>query len=592
MTNMVDELSFDEETNKNLQEWLEGDYDHETKEIIRQMLKDNPSEIIDSFYKRLAFGTGGLRALMGVGTNRLNQYTVRAATQGLANYILSHPSKNERHRVIIGYDSRRNSRQFAEEAAKVLAGNDIEVFIFDELRPTPLVSFGCRYKDCTAAIVVTASHNPPEYNGYKVYWSDGAQVLPPHDQGIIDAFYKITKQSMVKIAEDMGHPLITMTNGEIQEAYYEAKQKQQHFPDANRKNGDQLKIVYSNLHGTGITLIPEVLERWGFKNLVLVKEQSDPDGGFPTVNYPNPEEAAALELGIKKLLSVDGDILLATDPDADRVGVAVKHHGEVELLKGNQIACLCLEHICNALKSQGKLTQQAAFIKTVVTTELFREIAESYNRPCFDVLTGFKYIAELIDHWSRDNNGHMFIFGGEESYGYLLGDDTRDKDAVSSCALISEVALHGKLRGKTLVDLLHELYEKYGVYIEDLRSVKFEESREGHQRMKAGIQKLQENPPEMIAGIRIEQTDDYQQSLRTNHLNGEKSAIKLPKSNLLVFVLSDGSRVMVRPSGTEPKIKIYCGVTKKAVGASVADTILVCEAHCAVLIEEMVSLLN
>jgi len=586
-------ITLDDVTNKNINSWLEGDYDKKTKEVIKNLLKENPSEAIDSFYKRLSFGTGGLRGIMGVGTNRINEYTIRAATQGFANHILDQPKTSSRHKIIIGYDSRINSRFFAEESAKVLAGNGIEVLLFEELRPTPLVSFGCRWKQCSGGIVITASHNPKEYNGYKVYWKDGAQVLPPHDQAIIEQVENITDLSKIKVVEDINHPLISLVGSEIEEAYFKTLVLQQNYPDSNKKNGEKLNIVYSALHGTGITMVPEALHRWGFNNVSLLDDQCVPDGTFPTVKYPNPEEANALQLGIEKMLKINADILLATDPDADRVGIAVNHHNKPVLITGNQIACLCLEHICQALHSQGRLPENAAFIKTVVTSELFKVIAEHYNRPCFDVLTGFKYIAELIEKWEQSEyNDHKFIFGGEESYGYLLGTQTRDKDAISSCVLISEIALNAKLRGKTMYDLVYELYEKYGVFIEKLHSLVFEESKAGHEKMKIGIRLLQENPPKSLSNIPVIGISDYQKSINKNLLTGLELKIDLPETNLIGFTLEDGSKVMVRPSGTEPKIKVYCGVRKDVNGASIDDTITICEEHCQNLIEAITKILS
>ncbi|MEM1283525.1 MAG: phospho-sugar mutase [Chlamydiota bacterium] len=592
MTNMLEGTSFDEETNKNVQEWLDGDYDRETKKTIKKLLIENPQEIIDAFYTNLSFGTGGLRGIMGVGTNRMNQYTVRAATQGFANYLNKQQSEVKKHRIIISYDTRHNSLYFAQEAAKVLAANEIEVLIFEEFRPTPLVSFGCRMKDCSGAIMITASHNPPEYNGYKLYWNDGGQILPPHDIGIIDEVNAIHDLSMVKVAEGMDHRNIEVIGDEIEDAYYHFIHKLQNYPESNRKNGGQIKVVYSNIHGTGITMVPEALRCWGFTNLSLVEAQKDPDGEFPTVVYPNPEEPEALQLGVEQLLKFDSDIFLATDPDTDRVGVVVNHYGEAHALTGNQIACLCLEHICTALNSQGRLPERAAFIKTLVTSELFRTIAHSYGKPCFDVLTGFKYIAQLIKKWEEDNSPYQFIFGGEESYGYLIGTELRDKDAVSSCALIVEAALYAKLNDKTLIDMLHDIYQKYGVYEEKLQSLRFPETREGHQQMDRGMQKLFHSPPKDICGLDVVSISDYLKSEIKDVVSGTLIPIALPKTKLISFTLSDESVIHVRPSGTEPKIKIYCGVKKSKGRASVDDTLIICERHCQCLIQEMINFLS
>ncbi len=588
---MMERTSFDKTTNNNINEWLEGDYDRETKEVILKLLNENPQEAMDAFYTNLNFGTGGLRGIMGVGTNRMNQYTVRAATQGFANYLSKQPSPGKKHRVIIGYDTRQNSLYFAEEAAKVLAANDIEVFIFEEFRPTPLVSFGCRMKECSGGIMITASHNPPEYNGYKVYWSDGGQILPPHDKGIIDEVNAINDLSMVKVAEGMDHTNITIVDGEIDDAYYHSILTLQNYPDANRKNGGLIKLIYSNIHGTGIAMVPDALRYWGFTNVSLVEAQKDPDGGFPTVKYPNPEEPEALKLGVEQLLKTDSDIFMATDPDTDRVGVVVNHHGKPHILTGNQIACLCLEHICSALQPQGRLPQNAAFIKTVVTSELFKTIAESYGKPCFDVLTGFKYIAQLIKSW-EENNDYQFIFGGEESYGYLLGSKSRDKDGVLSCALIAEAALHAKLRKMSLIDMLYEIYEKYGVYKEKLHALRFPESKEGHIQMDRGMKRLFDSPPEIVCGLDVVTISNYMQSQTVSVVSGAITPIILPKTKLISFTLSDESVIHVRPSGTEPKIKIYCGVMKQKGKASVDDTLIICERHSDCLIKEMVDFLT
>lgn len=564
---MITHVEFDAVTRRNIDAWLKGDYDTDTKKTIQTLMQENPKELLDAFYTNLSFGTGGLRGLMGVGTNRMNTYTVSAATQGLANYLLQNNPNKEEHSVIIGYDSRHQSREFAEDAAKVLAGNGIAVYLFKDLRPTPLVSYALRQKKCTAGIVITASHNPPEYNGYKVYWSDGAQILPPHDRGIILEVEKIADISQIKKAP-ITSPLIHWVDESIDNNYIMATLPLQLYPADNQSKGQDLNIVFSSLHGTGITMVPPLLKAWGFTNVHLVEEQSVPDGKFPTVPYPNPEEPEALELGIQKLKRLNADLLIATDPDTDRVGVAVNHHGSIEILNGNQIACLCAAHICEALTQQNRMPPKAAFIKTIATTELFKAIVESYNKPCFDVLTGFKYVAELINQWEKDPvNGFEFLFGGEESYGYLLGTLPRDKDAIISSALICEVALHAKLHHKTLIDVLHDLYRKYGVYTEKLLSVKFPETKEGKEQMARGVAHLQSHPPRSFAGVSVVALEDYKRSIRLDIASNQTSKLQLPQTNCLVFWLSDGSKLMVRPSGTEPKIKIYCGIVTKQVGS-------------------------
>lgn len=579
-------LELDPITKKNVELWLSGDYDEDTKSTINQLMKENPKEVIDAFYTKLSFGTGGLRGIMGIGTNRINIYTIRAATQGLVNYLNKQPKPESGYSVIIGYDSRHNSRLFAEESAKVLAGNHIRVYLFNKLRPTPLISFGCRLKKCSAAIMITASHNPAEYNGYKVYWSDGGQVLPPHDKAIIEEVSQITDVSMIKKIDDISHPLIEHIEHEIDEIYYEAITLLQHYPEENHHYGQYLKVVYTSLHGTGITLVPETLKRWGFTNLLFVEPQIVPDGDFPTSKNPNPEEPEALKLGIEKLERSQADLLIATDPDADRIGIAVKHQGKVHLLNGNQIACIFLEHICNALTSQNRMPERAAFVKTIGTTELFKTIATSYGRPCFDVLTGFKYIVEKIRQWEENSQGYQYVFGGEESYGYLLGTHARDKDAVVCSALICEVALHAKRQNKTVIDLVHDLYKKHGVYIEKLHSIRFEESKEGQEQMAKRMAKLEDAPPRQIHGIDIIAIEDYKRSIKTNIKNGETLPITLPKSSVLLFWLADGSKLMIRPSGTEPKIKIYCGVVKKEF-ISLPEALKECENHATHIIQEL-----
>jgi len=552
--------NMDAETQRNISLWLEGLYDDKTKTEVRKLLKECPQEAIDAFYTNLSFGTGGMRGIMGVGSNRMNNYTVRAATQGLANYLNQQPPPPQGHSVFIGYDSRRHAKDFAEEASKVLAANNIQVFLCRDLRPTPLVSFGCRLKKCSAAIMITASHNPPDYNGYKVYWSDGAQILPPHDKGIIKEIAKITDPAMVKTVSSIVHPSITLVGEDIDRSYIEETFKLQLNPEMNQRHGKELKIIYTSLHGTGITLIPSILPAWGFSSLSFVEKQIIPDGNFTTVKSPNPEESAALEMGIKQLQETHDDLLIATDPDADRVGVAINHHDKVVLLSGNQIASLCLAYICETLIQKGKMPKKAAFIKTIGTTELFQAICDAYHQPCFNVLTGFKYIAEKIRQWENNPEGYHFVFGGEESFGYLLGTLTRDKDGIIASALICEVALYAKRQGKTLVDLLHELYAKYGVFSESLLSVEFEESKEGKEKMASGMKKLRSQLPETINDLDVIAVEDYQKSLKRELKTGKTEQLHLPQSDVLLFWLQDQSKLMIRPSGTEPKIKIYCGV--------------------------------
>lgn len=555
--------AIDAKTKNNVDLWLNGHYDEKTKAEIRQLLKDNPKEIIDAFYTQLSFGTAGMRGLMGVGSNRMNQYTVRAATQALANYLNTQPPQVGGHSVFIGYDSRKNSQFFAEEAAKVLAANGIRVYLCRELRPTPFVSFGCRYKHCTSAIMVTASHNPAAYNGYKVYWNDGGQVLPPHDKSIIAEFNAITDTSKVKKIDSLVNPLIVMIEDDVDEAYLETIALLQNYSSDNQKYGNRLSVVYTSLHGTGITLMPQALALWGFTNLSLVEPQVIPDGSFPTVAFPNPEEPDAMKMGMELLKKIQGDILIASDPDADRLGVAVRDGSEIQLLNGNQIACILLHHVCEALSDQDRLPANAAFIKTIVTTELFQVIVDAYHRTCVNVLPGFKYIAEKIRNWEKDPNGKQFIFGGEESYGYLFGTQTRDKDAIVAGVLMCEVALHAKRQGKTVLDILSDIYKKYGVFVEELLSVSFEESRAGKEQMANATARLRDKPLQSLAGSEVVYMEDCQTGFKTDLKKGKKEKIDLPQSDVIIYWLADGSKVIIRPSGTEPKIKLYCGVVNR-----------------------------
>lgn len=585
MVESAEIASFDEETKRNLQIWLDGEVDGETKAEIRAMLKESPQELTDAFYKTLSFGTGGLRGIMGVGTNRMNPYTVRAATQGFANYLKRWHGESEKLRILIGYDTRHHSRTFAEEAAKVLAANGIEVLLFAEFRPTPLVSFGCRYKECSGAIMITASHNPPEYNGYKVYWKNGGQVLPPHDIGIIEEVNRIEKFSSVKVAEGVDHPLITIVDGELDAAYYKEIYGYQCSRESNGQNGGELKIVYSNIHGTGITMVPEALRQWGFTNLSLVDGQKEPDGAFPTVKSPNPEEPEALKLGIEQLLREEADIFLATDPDADRVGIVVNHRGEAKRLSGNQIACLSLEHICSSLHAKGALPEDGAFIKSVVTSELFRKITDFYKRPCFDVLTGFKHFGRQIDEWEERGENFRYIFGAEESFGYLLGSHARDKDGVIACALLAEAALAAKLSKKTLIDQLFSIYEKYGASADKLHSLKFPETKAGHEQMEVAMDNIFRAPPLAIAGRTVTAIADYRKLEIRDRVTGETSPIVQPETNLISFTLDGATKLHIRPSGTEPKIKLYCGVMKEKGSHSIEEALHLCERECEEIID-------
>ncbi|GAB4235078.1 MAG: phospho-sugar mutase [Chlamydiales bacterium] len=585
MLSLPDHLSLDAQTKENIQAWLEGTYDEEAKRTIQDWLKNNPESIIDAFYKKLSFGTGGLRGIMGVGSNRMNIYTVRAATQGLSNYLLKQ-FQNQEISVLIGYDSRLNSKTFAEESAKVFAGNKIKVYLFTDLRPLPVISFGCRHLKCNAAVMITASHNPPEYNGYKVFWDHGSQVLPPHDQGIIQEVDAIQDNVQIKLAES-SDPLIHLIDREIDAEYLESIDILQLYREENQNHGEDLHIIYSSLHGTGITMVPKALGMWGFHHVNLVQSQAKPDGHFPTVKVPNPEMHASLHLGVEQLIQTDSDLLLATDPDCDRLGVAFKDGEEVSFLDGNTMVCLCLEHICWALQSKGISPEHPAYIKTIVTTELFKEICDHYSVACFEVLTGFKYIAQMINEWEDNDGPYRFVFGGEESYGCLFGIHARDKDAVIASCLISEIALRAKRQGKTLLDLTYELYEKYGVYRNQLLSIKFSESREGHQKMTKAVETLRASPPQHLLGTRVEKIEDYFTSKSRHLITGEENSLHLPKSNVLRFFLEDKTVIAVRPSGTEPKVKLYCGVTTEP-----SESIPLAIEHCDVLCSDYLQTLK
>ena len=533
--------------------WLRQPIDEDDKQWILNNLETNPQELIEAFYQDLEFGTGGLRGIIGIGSNRMNKYTVSIATQGLANYILQ--NANKPFKVVIAYDSRNMSKEFANISAEVLSANEIEVFLFSELRPTPLLSFAVRYLQATAGIVITASHNPKQYNGYKVYWSDGGQLVPPHDKGVIDEVKKVGEYSNVK--KNINKSLIHIINDEIDNAYLNQLNKLQFLSEIVPKSQ---KIVYTPLHGTGVTLVPKALHSWGFDNLFLVEEQSIPDGNFPTTKSPNPEEKAAMELAINKAKQIDADLILATDPDADRVGTGIKmSNNEYKLLNGNQIASLLTYYNLEMLKQLNSLPSNAFIVKTIVTTELMRKIADEYNVKTYDVLTGFKYIAELI----RLKEGkEKFICGGEESYGFLSADWVRDKDAIMTSCQIAELQEYAAMNGKTLMDILEMLYEKYGYFLEDQKSISMT-GIEGMENMKKLMDNYRNNPPEMINNIPVVKILDYQISKAKNIKSNSIDNIDLPKSNVLQFILEDDTKITIRPSGTEPKIKYYFAIVKK-----------------------------
>jgi phosphomannomutase len=559
--------NIDPQTKNNIISWLSGPYDEKTKKQILKEIDTSIDNLSDSFCKTLDFGTGGIRSIMGVGCNRLNIFTIEMATQGLANYLLKSSSNEKEIRVVVGFDSRHHSKEFADVTAKVLAANGIKAYVFKNLRPTPFISFSCRHLKCLSAVMITASHNPGEYNGYKVYWSDGGQVLPPHDKGIIDEYKKITSPDDVKRVESLENPNITILDDEIDSIYLEKVKDLQLLKENNQKDGKELKILYSNLHGTGITTFPPALKLWGFSDLSFVEKQKPLDGDFTFAHPPNPEVKSTLQMGIDEMLLSNKDLFIATDPDADRMACVINHKNKAQILTGNQIACILLDHICKVLKSEKKLIPSFTCVKSIVTTELLRKIALSYDIDCIDVLTGFKYIAEMINLWENDNSlKNKFLFGAEESYGYLYGDFVRDKDATIAGCLLCEIALNAKKDNKTLVDVLYEIYQKHGIFQEKQLSIKFEDSNKGHQKMKNLMENLRKNPPKTISNCEIIKFEDYLTSIGKDLKNKKDYKIDLPVSNVLMYQLSDDTKIVVRPSGTEPKVKIYVMATAQYCG--------------------------
>jgi phosphoglucomutase len=533
--------------------WLNGNYDQATKDTIKDLQDNNPEELADAFYRNLEFGTGGLRGLMGVGTNRVNKYTIGMATQGFANYLKkTYPGVEIK--LAIAHDSRNNSRFLAETTAHVFASNGIQVFLFEALRPTPELSFAIRHLGCKAGVVCTASHNPKEYNGYKAYWNDGGQLVPPHDKNVIIEVEAI--QSVDEVKWNGGEANITILGKDLDEAYLEMVKGLSVYPDVIAAQKD-LKIVYTPIHGTGIMLVPQVLEKFGFNNVHIVEEQSNPDGNFPTVKYPNPEESETMSIGLKKAQQLDADILLGTDPDADRVGIGVKNHkGEWVLMNGNQTAVLAFAYMMEARKAKGIAQPNDMVISTIVTTEMINEVAKQNNVACYNVLTGFKWIAEKIKELEGKEN---YVIGGEESFGLMIGDQIRDKDAVSAVALMCEMAAYEKNKGKTLFDKMIELYIQYGFYYENLISIT-KKGMNGQKEIAAMMEGYRTSPPAEINESAVVTLLDYQLQIGKNLQTGETWTIQLPKSNVLQFITADGSKISARPSGTEPKIKFYFSV--------------------------------
>ena len=546
---------------KRYREWLENDYfDADTKAELTA-IKENDNEIKERFYKELEFGTAGLRGVIGAGTNRMNIYTVRKATQGLANYILKNGA--EGRGVAIAYDSRRMSPEFADESALCLAANGIKAYVFESLRPTPELSFAVRKLNCIAGINITASHNPPEYNGYKVYWEDGAQITPPHDTGIMAEVEAVTDYATVKTmsleaAKEAG--LYEVIGEAVDDAYMEELKKQVIHQDAIDQMNKDLKIVYSPLHGTGNIPVRRILKELGFENVYVVKEQELPDGNFPTVSYPNPEAKEAFELGLKLAKDVDADLVLATDPDADRLGVYVKDtkSGEYKVLTGNMSGCLLADYEISQTKAVKGLPKDGCLIKSIVTSNMAKAIAESYGVKLIDVLTGFKFIGQQILEFEKTGIG-TYLFGFEESYGCLIGTYARDKDAIVATMALCEAAAYYKTLGKTLWDAMIDMYEKYGYYKDDIQSITLK-GIEGLEKIQNILETLRKEPPAEIGGYGVQRARDYKAGTIKDLRTGETSDTGLPASNVLYYELENDAWVCVRPSGTEPKVKFYYGI--------------------------------
>ncbi|MEI6151969.1 MAG: phospho-sugar mutase [Chitinophagia bacterium] len=548
-----------------VEQWLAGNYDQATKDAITLMQSQPGEELADSFYRNLEFGTGGLRGIMGVGTNRINKYTIGMATQGFANY-LNKTYAGEKISVVVGHDSRNNARFFAETTAQVFAANGIKVYLFEALRPTPELSFAIRKLGAKAGVVCTASHNPKEYNGYKAYWNDGGQLVPPHDKNVIIEVESI--HSIDDVKWEGGAANIELIGTSMDEAYTKMLQTLSVYPEVIAQQHD-LKIVYTPIHGTGITLVPKVLAAYGFTNVHVVEEQSIPDGNFPTVHYPNPEETETMSMGLHKAKALDADIVLGTDPDADRVGVGVKNHkGEWVLMNGNQTAVLAFAYLMEARKAKGIAKQNDMVITTIVTTAMINEVAKQNKVNCYNVLTGFKWVAELVKEKEGKEN---YIIGGEESFGLMIGDQIRDKDAVSAVAILCEMAAYEKAKGSTLFDKLIELYLQYGFYYENLISIT-KKGMNGQAAIAKMMEDYRQSPPSNIDGEAVTTLLDYELQIGKNLVTGETWKLALPKSNVLQFITANGTKISARPSGTEPKIKFYFSVNTKLKDKASFDT--------------------
>ncbi len=553
----METINLDEAIQEKVNSWLSGNYDAATKSTIKQLIeKGETTQLTDAFYKEMTFGTGGIRGIMGAGPNRINKYTLGMATQGLSNYLRGlYPDKQIK--VAIAHDSRNNSKLFAQQTAEIFSANDIYVYFFEGLRPTPELSFAIRELGCQAGVMLTASHNPKEYNGYKAYGQDGGQLVAPHDKNVMAEVKKI--KSIDDIQFNKRERNIELIGQEIDDKFLDAVAAVSISKEAIKRQKD-LKIVFSPIHGTGGVSVPPALKRYGFENVILVEEQMKPDGNFPTVIYPNPEEQEALSLSLKKAKEVDADLVMATDPDADRVGIAVKDDkGAFILLNGNQAACLLIHYVLTAWEKAGKLTGDQYVVKTVVTSYLIDKIAASKNVDCYNTLTGFKYIGEIM---TKLEGKKTFIAGGEESYGYLVGEHARDKDAVVSCTMIAEMTAYYKDQNSSLYEALINLYVEYGYYKEKLIAIT-KKGKSGAEEIQAMMDGYRKNPPLTLGGSKVLTIKDYKSCTTINVADGEKSKIDLPSSNVLQFFTEDGSIVSARPSGTEPKIKFYCSVNDK-----------------------------
>ncbi len=536
---------------KNAKNWLTDFFDDKTKSEIQKLIDNNTEELKDRFYKDLEFGTGGMRGIMGAGTNRINKYTLGKSTQGLSNY-LNKVYNNEQVKVVIAYDCRHNSDTLARTVAQVFAANGIRVYLFSELRTTPELSFAVKYLNCHAGIVLTASHNPPEYNGYKVYWTDGGQIVPPQDGAIVD---EINSLSFEEIKFNADESLIELIDKKVDEAFIEASVKNGNF---NAKGKDNFKIVFTSLHGTSITVIPEVLKRAGYKNVTIIEEQAKPDGNFPTVVSPNPEEPEALSLAIKKAEEIGADMVIGTDPDSDRLGVAVRNlEGEMEILNGNQTMIMMTKFLLDQRKKKG-ITGKEFIASTIVSTPMMDALAKAYGVECKTALTGFKWIAKMI----KDFPEQPFIGGGEESFGFMVGDFVRDKDAVTSTLLACEIGANAKANGSSFYKDLIDCYVDYGFFKEKLISLT-KKGMSGAEEIKQMMIDFKDNPVETIDGSKVITVEDYNTATSKNVLTGKVSPIDIPKSNVLIYITEDGTKMAARPSGTEPKIKFYFSINTK-----------------------------